>query len=91
MCVLLQIMYFSSVSIVSDYRLDDQGSIAGRGKGKDCFSNLSVQTGYLLRNESEIRPMVSDFFCILLQTAYLQGMEHTLIPLEPYKYQPSGK
>jgi hypothetical protein len=32
-----------SVSIVSDYRLDDRGSISGRGK--DFSSSLCVQTG----------------------------------------------
>jgi hypothetical protein len=33
----------SSVIIVSDYRLDDRGSIPGRGKGFSC--SLCVQTG----------------------------------------------
>jgi hypothetical protein len=38
----------SSVSIVSDYRLDDRGSISGIGK--DFSSSLCVETG------SEVHP-----------------------------------
>jgi hypothetical protein len=38
------VSWSSSVSIVSDYRLDDRGSILGRDKGF-FYSSLCVQTG----------------------------------------------
>jgi hypothetical protein len=47
MCVYMYIVCESwdcSVSIVFDYRLDDRGSIAGRGNGLYFSSSLCVQT-----------------------------------------------
>jgi hypothetical protein len=45
-----------------------------------------------IMNELGISPLSEKIIeCRNKWKAYLQGMEHTRIPLQAYKYQPSGK